>query len=61
VLEGRFGGRWVLRRYIGNNKYRSTTLGPADDAAPADGQNVLSFEQADAKARAMVEAPQTAR
>ena len=25
-------GRWVLRRYIGNGKYRSTTLGRADDA-----------------------------
>jgi integrase len=32
-------------------------LGRADDAAPADGQNVLSFEQAEAKGRVMVEAP----
>jgi integrase len=50
-------GRWVLRRYIGNYKYRSTTLGRA--TAPADGQNVLSFEQAEAKARAMVASRQT--
>jgi hypothetical protein len=48
--KGDAAGRWVLRRYIGNYKYRSTTLGRADDAAPADGQNVLSFEQAEAKA-----------
>jgi len=46
-------GRWVLRRYIGDNKYRTTALGRADDAARADGQNVLSFEQAEAKGRAM--------
>ena len=55
--KGDPAGRWVLRRYIGNSKYRSATLGRADDAAPADGQNVLSFEQAEAKARAMVETP----
>ena len=51
-------GRWVLRRYIGNDKYRSTTLGRADDAAIADGEHILSFAQAQAKARAMVDAPQ---
>jgi integrase len=51
-------GRWVLRRYIGNDKYRSTTLGCADDAANADGEHILSFAQAEAKARAMVDAPQ---
>ena len=28
-------GRWLLRRYIGNNKYRVQTLGCADDAASA--------------------------
>ena len=39
-------GRWVLRRYIGNNKYRSVTLGRADDAAAADGEHVLTFAQA---------------
>ena len=50
-------GRWILRRYIGNNKYRSVTLGRADDAAAADGEHVLTFEQAEAKARAMVAAP----
>jgi len=49
----------VLRRYIGDNKYRTTALGRADDAALADGQNVLSFEQAEAKGRAMVASHQT--
>ena len=50
-------GRWVLRRYIGNGKYRVTALGLADDAAAADGMQILSFEQAAAKARAMVATP----
>jgi hypothetical protein len=44
----------ILRRYIGNNKYRSVTLGRADDAVPADGKRVLTFTQAEAKARAMI-------
>src|SRR6516162_7780429 len=50
-------GRWLLRRYIGNGKYRVQTLGQADDAAPANGADVLSFVEAGAKARAMVAAP----
>ena len=57
TIRGRNEGRWVLRRYIGNNKYRATTLGRADDATRPDGQHVLNFEQAEAKARAMVDAP----
>ena len=54
-------GRWLLRRYIGNNKYRVQALGRADDAAPADGADVLSFAQAEAKARAMVASPEAQR
>ena len=50
-------GRWILRRYIGDEKYRSETLGRADDADAADGVHVLSFEQADAKARAAEDIP----
>jgi integrase len=51
-------GRWLLRRYIGNNKYRVQTLGRADDAARADGVDVLSFAQAEAKARAVIASPE---
>ncbi|MGO9400599.1 MAG: hypothetical protein ACLP19_22565 [Xanthobacteraceae bacterium] len=50
-------GRWLLRRYVGNRKYRRVPLGLADDAAPADGIAVLNFAQAEAKARAMAAAP----
>jgi integrase len=47
-------GRWVLRRYVGNGKYRVEPLGRADDATRANGERVLSHAQAEAKARAMV-------
>jgi integrase len=48
-------GRWILRRYLGGgNKYRITPLGIADDANDANGTNILSYDQAAAKARAMV-------
>jgi integrase len=52
--RGEAGGRWVLRRYIGNNKYRSETLGRADDAEAADGERILTFEQAEIRARTRV-------
>lgn len=50
--KGEADGRWVLRRYIGNNKYRTATLGRADDNAPANGGSILTYQQAEAKARA---------
>jgi integrase len=60
IWKGDKAGRWVLRRYIGNDKYRSTTLGRADDDAEAktDGVNILSHAQAKAKALALVDSPQ---
>ena len=65
-------GRWILRRNVGHRKvfneelkrevdrykYRTATLGYADDARKANDVDVLSYEQADAKARAMVDTPQ---
>ncbi len=53
------GGHWVARRYIGEDgrdggrgsPYRVTTLGLADDYLDADGEKVLSFAQAQDKAR----------
>jgi integrase len=51
-------GRWLLRRYLGGgNTYRVTALGTADDLQPANGTTVLSYEQASAKARAMIATP----
>ncbi len=53
------GGYWVARRYIGEqgrdggkgSPYRLTTLGLADDYVDADGEKVLTFGQAQDKAR----------
>src|SRR6516162_1032678 len=51
-------GRWMLRKYLGGgNRYSVTTLGPADDATPADGRLTLSFQQAVAAATAMIASP----
>jgi integrase len=52
-------GRWILRQYL-DGKYRITPLGEADDAVPANGDNILSFEQAEAKARVVLDRPTAA-
>lgn len=52
-------GRWILRRYV-EGKYTLATLGMADDVAEADGDHVLSFEQAEAAAKAMLDRPAAA-
>jgi integrase len=45
-------GKWVVRHYIGDHKYETETLdGSADDLSDADGVKILSFSQAQAKAR----------
>src|SRR5262249_48832486 len=41
-------GRWVLRRRRGGS-YNTEAIGVADDAAPADGVSILSFDQARAQ------------
>jgi integrase len=50
-------GRWILRRYV-DGKYSVRTLGWADDLKEADGEQVFSFEQAQALAKAMLDAPE---
>jgi integrase len=52
--QGDATGRWLLRRYVQRCQYQVTPLGGADDQGSADGQHVLSFAQAEAKARAML-------
>jgi len=49
--KGRAGGKWVLRRYIGQGAYVLETIAEADDLADADGVGVLSFHQAQDRAR----------
>lgn len=45
-----------MRRYIGDEKYVVETIGAADDFADADGAEVLTFHQAQAKARERAQA-----
>src|SRR3954466_8757479 len=45
-------GSWSARRFIGNGRYEETKLGTADDVADADGIAILTFSQAQERARA---------
>jgi hypothetical protein len=45
-------GKWLMRRYLGEQNYKLETVAAADDIDDADGAVVLSFDQAQAKARA---------
>jgi integrase len=60
--KGKTGGKWVLRRHVGGRKvYEVETIGTADDTLDPDGAIVLSFAQAQAKARTrFVESKRTA-
>jgi integrase len=54
--KGRRGGRpaaskWVERFYIGQQKYETEVIGEADDYSDADGEKILNYAQAQAKAR----------
>lgn len=45
------GGKWVLRFYIGDERYVTETFATADDYGDADGVHTLTFSQAQFKAR----------
>src|SRR6185312_990680 len=47
-------GNWVVRHYVGDQKYEVKTLAPADDFSDADGTKILSFSQAQAEARELM-------
>ena len=49
--KGMRAGSWTARFFVGNGKYAKTTLGQADDASDADGIKILTFFQAQARAR----------
>ena len=51
--KGKVDGKWVVRRYAGNQAYITDTIATADDIADADGTVVLNFWQAQEKARAI--------
>src|SRR5690349_8276718 len=49
--KGGRGGSWSARYFLGAGKYAEQKLGAADDTQDADGAAVLSFAQAQQKAR----------
>jgi hypothetical protein len=53
--KGPLGGVWAASLYAGNRKYRTESLGTADDRAEADGIKVLTFSQAQREARRLLE------
>jgi len=44
-------GKWVVRRYIGQQNYAVETIAEADDYSDADGNTILNFRQAQELAR----------
>jgi integrase len=44
-------GKWVLRHYVGGQDYTVETIEAADDLSDADGVAILSYRQAQARAR----------
>jgi integrase len=58
--KGLSGGKWVLRRYLGGERYAVETIGAADDHSVANGVETFDFFQAQRKARevaALAKAP----
>jgi integrase len=49
--KGKAGGKWVMRWYVGQQEYKTETIGTTDDSADADGVAVLDFRQAQALIR----------
>ena len=49
--KGKRGGKWVIRWYEGDGKYKVETIGLADDTQDADNVSIFNFSQAQAKAR----------
>jgi integrase len=49
--KGKSEGKWVVRRYVGDQNYTVETIATADDITEADGVHVLDFWQAQDRAR----------
>jgi hypothetical protein len=49
--RGARGGKWGMRAYMGQGRYALETLGIADDFNDADGEIILSFADAQRRAR----------
>lgn len=53
--KGVRAGRWLVRWYLGNQRYAQAPLGAADDAVTADGITTFSYHQARNAAVALVD------
>jgi len=51
--KGERDGKWVARRYVGNQQYIVETIARADDIDDANGDTVLTFWQAQERARGL--------
>jgi hypothetical protein len=49
--KGLNGGKWVIRRYLGDERYTVETIGAADDHSTSNGVETLDFFQAQRNAR----------
>jgi integrase len=49
--KGAREGKWVVRRYVGDQAYVVETIGIADDVDDANGDTILNFWQAQERAR----------
>ncbi len=49
--KGRRAGSWIARFFLGSGRYATSRLGAADDIQDADSASILSFAQAQGKAR----------
>jgi integrase len=47
-------GKWLARCYLGNGAYRLHKIGVADDLSDADGTVILSYKQAQQRARKLM-------
>jgi integrase len=49
--DNQVGGPWIARFYVGDERYKEQKVGVADDYSEADGVEILTFWQAQARAR----------
>jgi integrase len=55
-LKGQQDGTWTARRYVEGGKYETKAIGDADDYNDANGQTILTYDQAQDETRAWLKA-----
>jgi integrase len=54
--RGKRDGPWIWRHYLGDGKYHSDGFAVADDLAPSNGVSILTYDEAQDKARELRDA-----